>query len=533
MTSNPFAMFSPVARMRTLYESCKGSKDETFQFARFKGESETELSTIQQNGTLSKRSSVAADDTAISNEAFPSDVKEDPGEDVRLHKDRITEWQAGYNVTNAIQGMFIVTFPYAVLQGGYWALFAMVFVAYICCHTGKILVECLYEEDANGVKQRVRNSYVQIAEDAWGKRFGARIVNIAQFIELLMTCILYVLLCGDLIIGSFPNTKLNLSIWIFLSSLLLLPCAFLKNLRHVSWLSFWCTVAHMFINAIIIIFCLTKAGDWHWSAVQIKIDIWTFPISLGIVVFSYTSQIFLPSLEGNLVNRSKFNCMMHWTHIAAAAFKALFSWIGFLTFGFDTQEVITNNLPTQTFKAIVNLILVIKALLSYPLPYYAAVELLEQAFFRGKPETRLPSCFSGDNSLKFWAIILRLMLVGLTTLFAIVIPHFSILMGLIGSFTGCMLSFVWPCMFHLKLRRQKMSRLAIIGDVIIILLGVIFGLVGMYYSGAALIRAFQGESVRPFQGHLALNVTNRGPTDFGQQPDVLVKPKLESAIVEH
>ena len=53
------------------------------------------------------------------------------------------------------QGMFIVSFPYAVYQGGYWSIFAMVFVAYICCHTGKILVDCLYE---------VSNTF----EDYWG-----------------------------------------------------------------------------------------------------------------------------------------------------------------------------------------------------------------------------------------------------------------------------------------------------------------------------------------------------------------------------
>ena len=43
------------------------------------------------------------------------------------------------------QGMFIVSLPYTVLHGGYWAIVAMIGVAYICCYTGKILVDCLYE----------------------------------------------------------------------------------------------------------------------------------------------------------------------------------------------------------------------------------------------------------------------------------------------------------------------------------------------------------------------------------------------------
>ena len=115
------------------------------------------------------------------------------------------------------QGMFIVTFPYAVYEGGYWAVVSMVVVAWICCYTGKILVECLYETDDEGVEQRVRTSYVEVAECVWGKKFGGKIVNCAQIIELLMTCILYILLCGDLMIGSFPNTPLDLASWIMVS----------------------------------------------------------------------------------------------------------------------------------------------------------------------------------------------------------------------------------------------------------------------------------------------------------------------------
>ncbi|KAH3696756.1 vesicular inhibitory amino acid transporter-like [Dreissena polymorpha] len=392
--------------------------------------------------------------------------------------------------------MFIVSFPYAVQQGGYWAIVAMVAVAYICCYTGKILVQCLYEEDELNRRQRVRSSYVEVAEEVMGKTLGGRVVNCAQIIELLMTCILYVLLCGDLLDGSFPGL-INLSAWIVLSTFFLLPCAFLKTLRSVSWLSFWCTVAHMAINAIIIIYCLTKATEWKFADVQIKIDIWTFPISLGIIVFSYTSQIFLPTLEENLIDRKKFSCMMHATHIAAAVFKAVFSYIGFVTFGHNTEEVITNNLPTQTLKIIVNVILVVKALLSYPLPYFAAVDLIETSFFRGRGVTVFPVCWNEENELKIWAILLRFGLVLLTMCLAIWIPYFAILMSLIGSFTGTMLSFVWPCFFHLRLKWYRLRWYEKAADVVIILIGFIFGGIGIFYSAHALSRAIKGLPVDP------------------------------------
>lgn len=82
--------------------------------------------------------------------------------------------------------MFIVSLPYAVLHGGYWAIAAMLGIAYICCYTGKILVDCLYEVDENGTLQRVRSSYKGVAREVFGKKYGGEIVETAQ-VSLMFT----------------------------------------------------------------------------------------------------------------------------------------------------------------------------------------------------------------------------------------------------------------------------------------------------------------------------------------------------------
>jgi len=161
----------------------------------------------------------------------------------------------------------------------------------------------------------------------------------------------------------------------------------------------------------------------------------------------------------------------------------------------------TNNLPNQTLKTVVNLCLVAKALLSYPLPYFAAVELIEVAMFRGRPETVFPSCYdpSPESSLRWWAVVLRLAVVVVTMLMAIFIPHFAILMGLIGSFTGNMLSLVWPAYFHLRIKGASVGFVRRAVDVSIVLLGLVCSGIGIYYSAHALVRAYQGQEPRPFQ----------------------------------
>lgn len=148
-------------------------------------------------------------------------------------------------------------------------------------------------------------------------------MNIAQNIELLMTCILYLVLCGDLFVGSFPES-LDHASWTIISSMLLVPCAFISSLKLVSRLSFCNAIVHLIINALILLYCVMKIHTWDLSKVTLKMDIYTFPISLGIIVFSYTSQIFLPTMEGNMIERRKFDSMLNLTHLVAALFKASF-----------------------------------------------------------------------------------------------------------------------------------------------------------------------------------------------------------------
>ena len=123
----------------------------------------------------------------------------------------------------------------------------------------------------------------------------------AQLIELLMTCILYVVLCGDLMMGAFSRGIIDTRSYMMACGLVLMPCAFLKNLHHVSSLSFYNGIVHVVINAVILGYCLLRIQDWGWSQVSLGIDILSFPIALGVIVFSYTSQIFLPTLEGNML----------------------------------------------------------------------------------------------------------------------------------------------------------------------------------------------------------------------------------------
>ena len=97
---------------------------------------------------------------------------------------------------------------------------------------------------------------------------------------------------------------------------------------------------------------------------------------MGAIVFSYTSQIFLPSLEESMTDRSSFRNMLSWSYISSGVVKVILSLVCFLTWAGQTKEVVTDNLPSNV-RPLINCLLAIKAILSYPLPYFVAIELIE------------------------------------------------------------------------------------------------------------------------------------------------------------
>lgn len=72
------------------------------------------------------------------------------------------------------------------------------FAAFVCYRTGLSLIDCLYE---NGKK--VRHNYREVAETACPGL--GKYVLAAQLTELASTCILYLVLAGDLLQGCIPS----------------------------------------------------------------------------------------------------------------------------------------------------------------------------------------------------------------------------------------------------------------------------------------------------------------------------------------
>ncbi|KFO84411.1 Vesicular inhibitory amino acid transporter, partial [Buceros rhinoceros silvestris] len=379
-----------------------------------------------------------------------------------------------------LQGIFVLGLPYALLHSGYSGLLLIILAAGLCCYTGKILIACLYEENEDGQLLRVRDTYEDIANACCRKlspRLGGIVVNVTQVMELIMTCVLYLVVSGNLLSHSFPYVPMTEKTWCVIVFVTLLPCVFIKTLKTVSKLSQLCSLAHFITILVVMTYCLTQIHHWSWATFRLSIEFEDFLVSVGVIIFSYTSQIFLPALEGNMENPGEFRCMLNWTHFFACVLKTTFALAAFLTWGEETKEVITDNLP-PFLQTLVNLCLLTKAIFSYPLPFFAATEVV-------------CACVSRINHYNYvsplFTLGVRSSFLLLTLLMAVFIPHFALLMGLTGSVTGAAMTFLLPSLFHLKLKWKKLSFFETCADISVFILGLLCSLAGIVCSITGLL----------------------------------------------
>lgn len=83
--------------------------------------------------------------------------------------------------------------------------------------------------------------------------------------------------------------------------------------------------------------------------------------------------------------------------------------------------------------------------------------------------------------------MVRIFLLMASFLLALLVPRFSLLMGLTGSVTGAAMTLVLPCLFHLRLRWGCLAARERLLDMSILSLGVACSVSGLICSAKRLV----------------------------------------------
>ncbi len=93
----------------------------------------------------------------------------------------------------------------------------------------------------------------------------------------------------------------------------------------------------------------------------------------------------------------------------------------------------------------------------------------------------------GGRGVSRPALLTRGALLMTSYLLALLVPRFSLLMGLTGSVTGAAMTLILPCLFHLRLQWGRLTVRGRLIDVCILSLGVICSVSGVICSVKRLV----------------------------------------------
>ena len=399
---------------------------------------------------------------------------------------KISNMDTFWNACNSVQGLAILSMPLVTLFGGFWLILGIIAIAALSNYTSKILIDCLYEEFPGKGRTRVRNTYADIGDAFWPK-YGRHMVDATKFFELIFVATVNPIACGEAIYYTLPYLPVGKQVWILIFGLAMIPNVFLNSVKLLSKVSML-TIFFAFANfAIIVSYCLGQSASWKAEDLLV-FDTLRFPLALGVVLASNSSQIYLTVLEGNMRHPEKFNTVTNFAYIAMTVLKIGVAASGYLTFTESVSDMVSNNLPLGPYRITVNIVVIVLSFTGYSLPMFAAFDMIEKS----APPYLTGRFLNHDGSRPSvpCVVLLRLMLTWLTILMAVLVPHFTLFAAFIGSGTSTAIVLIFPCVFYLKIFFWELKWQEIILNVFIVCFGVLMAVCGIISTGCGLYLIF-------------------------------------------
>ena len=258
-------------------------------------------------------------------------------------------------------------------------------------------------------------------------------------------------------------------------------------------------VSAVCISVVLSLYCFTQAGTWQTYDLN-EFDLKEFVASIGVMVASYSSQMYLSIIECDMKKPKDVPLVMNAGYFAMTVLKIGVGVIAYMTFGEDTHEVVTLNLPTGMILTAVNIVVVVLSLSSYTLPMFTVFEILEKDSpwlmtgdidLSSEKELKNLDEETKQSYIAIRRTVVRLALVIVTLIMAVSVPHFGLVLSFIGSFTGAFLEMVFPSLFYVILKHERISTVTIVLNLLIVGFSMLFMGAGIYFSGMAMVKAFK------------------------------------------
>eukprot|EP00794_Sanderia_malayensis_P003679 gene3679-4196_t len=410
---------------------------------------------------------------------YTSDAKISSEKRPRLPLGKVSTLLVAWNVLNMMMNMAILAMPFAVASGGIVSLAAIPVVGMMSGYSGKLLIDCMYEHSVRNPrsKRRIRLDYVDLGMDFINREIGGKVINALQLLDMLAACVLNINILGALCYEVLHD-HLSRNVCSVIGVVFALPALFIKKPNCIAWMQVAAVTSLAIGLSMVQGYALSKITIWSMSKIPIC-DWEKLPISIGIIISAFSIHHALPGIEQQMSKPKQYRPMLVFTFSFAIIVKMFVGITNALFYGKSTDQVIIVDPDSNYQLGIASAVFIfISVLCSFALPTFVIMECIENSIASIFPVFR-------DNDTKSnicLSLLSRLLILAISMVFSILIPHFALLMAFFGNTLGTILSLTIPCLFHLKLKRDRLRWYHYVFNTTVIVLSIISMFIGVIFT---------------------------------------------------
>jgi len=307
-------------------------------------------------------------------------------------------------------------------------------------------------------------NYSDIGFAAFGLT-GRAVVEFALITSQIGFCCTYLIFISENL-STYIST-VEKTTWL----LLMLPPLFIltlvKDISQFAIFSLFAQLSNLFAFTVVYWFDFQ-----HLHLAQVdpnEFSLEGFPFYFSVAIYCFEGAGMILSLEESMAVeiRDQFKSYFVKTILGITTLYITFGVAGYLSYGPETKEIITLNLPTDSgfnFAILVKFCLCFSLFFTYPIMLFPVTSIMEKKFEIGG------SSWTGK--------MLRLCIVLLTGFIGLKVPNFGQLMALVGASCCTLLAYIMPALCHLVLFRKEKDQSGRMLDYTLLILGVSGAVVG-------------------------------------------------------
>jgi len=215
-------------------------------------------------------------------------------------------------VVGDVIGAGVVALPYAMKLVSWIGIPMFIFCSSLMCYCGILLAKACAKMMEGLDRSTLRDPYPRLGQTASGKG-GKYITTVSLAINQVLTCIVFILLAGEIFLELFPSSpwdhftyRMQLRIWFCMCGVFLLPFTFLgtpKDFKGIGFLAMATSGLAVVMIAIMLGYISSYEVD---NDKNLMLNGEGFLHAFGTVLFGFGGVSIFPTIQNDMKHPEKF-----------------------------------------------------------------------------------------------------------------------------------------------------------------------------------------------------------------------------------